>query len=257
MKGPERMTEGGASPFEAELLRSWQIEQPSARVRQRVLAMGAGGAAVVAASTSAQAAGAVGSKLGAGLVIKWFGAGIVAGLATSVVSVSVLGPPAPPPPAREAVQAAAPVADLPSVAAPGPLGRGDDTSAAPTPAPPAPPTGVAPRHEVAPPASAASEKAPRPAALGALAPQIALLDRARNELRSGNTARALGLVAEYQRTYPNGVLSQEAEVLGIDVLERQGQRGEAKRRARQFLNSHPTSAHADRLRRLAGDGSNP
>ena len=255
MKGPERMTEGGASPFEAELLRSWQIEQPSARVRQRVLAMGAGGAAVVAASTSAQAAGAVGSKLGAGLVIKWFGAGIVAGLATSVVSVSVLGPPAPAPPAQAQAQAAAPVANRPSVAAPGPLAPAVDTSASPA---LAPPTSVAPRREVALPVSAtAHDEAPRPTPLGALAPQVALLDRARNALRSGDTTRALGLVAEYQRTYPNGVLSQEAEVLGIDILERQGQRGEAKRRAQRFLNSHPTSAHADRLRRLAGDGSNP
>lgn len=258
MKAPERLSEGGASPFEAELLRSWHVEQPSARVRQRVLAMGAGGAAVVAASTGAQAAGAVGSKLGAGLVAKWFGAGIVAGLATSVVSVSVLGPPAPPPPARAQVQAAAPVANRPSVAAPGPLAPGVDTSASPAPAPLAPPSGVATRREVASPVSAAApEEAPRPTPLGALAPQVALLDRARNALRSGDTTRALGLVAEYQRTYPNGVLSQEAEVLGIDILERQGQRGEAKRRAQRFLGSHPTSAHADRLRRLAGDGSNP
>lgn len=253
MKGPERLLEGDASPFESELLRSWHFEQPSDRVRQRVLAAGAGAATLVAASSSAQAAGAVASKLGAGLVIKLFGAGLVAGLAASALTTTVLGPPGPSPHAGAQLQAAKPAPR--ALVAPALLAPRVDTSAAPTPAPLASPGGVAPRREA--PSPTAPEEGPRPPPLGALAPQIALLDRARNELRSGNTAGALALVAEYHRSYPSGALSQEAEVLGIDALERQGQRDEAKRRARRFLDANPTSAHADRLRRLAGDGSNP
>jgi outer membrane protein assembly factor BamD (BamD/ComL family) len=85
-----------------------------------------------------------------------------------------------------------------------------------------------------------------------LAPELALLDRAQGLLASGRATAALGVLEEYDRTFPHGALAQEAEVLRIDALARAGQRSSAESRGRTFLSRHPESPQAARVRAALG-----
>jgi hypothetical protein len=120
--------------------------------------------------------------------------------------------------------------------------------AAPAPAPP---------HEVAPsateePAPAATEPSvPPPQAGGGAArptpvPEDQLLERARRAL-GPDPNRALALTREHARSYPNGVLAQEREVIAIEALKRLGRTGEADARRGTFEQRYPQSAHRRNL----------
>ena len=52
------------------------------------------------------------------------------------------------------------------------------------------------------------------------------------------------------RRFPEGALGHERELLTIETLERLGKRELAGRRARAFLNQHPNSPLAQKMRRL-------
>jgi outer membrane protein assembly factor BamD (BamD/ComL family) len=80
--------------------------------------------------------------------------------------------------------------------------------------------------------------------------ESALLAEAKASLTAGDGARALALVERGERDFPDGVLGQERQVLSIDALLRAGQRPAAISRARAFVEAHPRSAHAGRLREL-------
>jgi len=79
--------------------------------------------------------------------------------------------------------------------------------------------------------------------------ESALLARARSELHSGNPRAAQATLFQMQSQFPNGALSQEREVLGIEALVARGNAAAAERNARTFIVEHPESPHAVQLLR--------
>ena len=87
-----------------------------------------------------------------------------------------------------------------------------------------------------------------------LTQQVAAVDRARSALDSGDAARARHLVDVYEAEYPTGAFLQEAEVVRIDALVREGNHTEADRVGKRFLAAYPNSPHAVRVEaRLRAD----
>jgi hypothetical protein len=108
---------------------------------------------------------------------------------------------------------------------------------------------VAPAHEEPPVEDAPSHKLePRP--LDALKAESALLTEARAQLRSGNLAAAQASLDRLQIQVPRGMLMQEREVLGIEVLHARGNVEAAKRRAKAFIKAYPKSPHSSKLSRF-------
>jgi hypothetical protein len=77
--------------------------------------------------------------------------------------------------------------------------------------------------------------------------ELALLRPARARVRSA-PARALELVAEHERLYPQGALIEEREVIAIEALLSSERAGDAAQRARSFFGRYARSAHARRVR---------
>jgi len=114
---------------------------------------------------------------------------------------------------------------------------------------------VAPKEAVAPaPEAAPVEDAPNhrlePRRLDALKAESALLTDARARLRSGNPAAAQASLDRLQAQFPKGMLTQEREVLSIEVLYARGNVEGAKRRAKAFVKAYPKSPHSAKLSRF-------
>jgi RNA polymerase sigma-70 factor (ECF subfamily) len=136
------------------------------------------------------------------------------------------------------------------------------TSPAPTSsAPVAPPPDEAPQSGLLVPAVSvdALPSAPpiRPAAPIAQASRTAddtlerearLLADARRALQAGETERALVLLDEHARVFPNGFLASDRAAERIDVLCRLGRRDDAVRAAKVFLEGHPKTPLAYRVK---------
>jgi TolA-binding protein len=123
----------------------------------------------------------------------------------------------------------------------------------------APVTHVAPQapnpvEAVAPAEDAPTEDAPshklEPHRLDALKAESALLTAARAQLRSGDAAGAQASLDRLQAQFPKGMLTQEREVLAIEVLSARGNVEGAKRRAKAFVARYPKSPHSAKLTRF-------
>jgi len=88
---------------------------------------------------------------------------------------------------------------------------------------------------------------------GALAQEIASLDRVRGLLTAGNPARALSALRRHARTYADGALQQESTVLQIEALIGTGNSQKARALAARFLADHRDSPHAQRVQALAAE----
>lgn len=100
----------------------------------------------------------------------------------------------------------------------------------------------------------AGEPAPAAAATPSpLAEELRAIDLARRALANGDTNEAGRALDAHAARFPSGALSDEARVLRIDVLVKQGNRKGAESAARAFLASSPRSPHAPRLRVLLGE----
>lgn len=204
------------------------------------LAIKAGGAAALpsasASATVKAAALAHGSWWGGALI--GFGAGLV-GAAAIWLAPPLSHPAAPPAPAP--IEAAA------VVPAPIPLGAGATVASAvgrsPSPTPRAPSANMAPSPSIVPLASAATEPVDGPAE------ELALLVRIKQQATS-DPAAAVALVDEGHRRFPRGSFYQERESIAILALAQLGRTGEARPRAQRFLDAHPASPYAERLRTL-------
>lgn len=62
---------------------------------------------------------------------------------------------------------------------------------------------------------------------------------------------ALAMADEGQRRFSSGVFTQEREVIAIEAMQRLGQTEAAKWRAARFLDRHPESPFADKVRLLS------
>jgi len=83
-----------------------------------------------------------------------------------------------------------------------------------------------------------------------LAAEVALVDRARRELRAGRHAEALAALAEYHQGFPNGDLDAEADVVTIETLIATREHARARARGTAFLARFPRSPLAQRVRSL-------
>jgi hypothetical protein len=88
-----------------------------------------------------------------------------------------------------------------------------------------------------------------------LAAEVAALDAARSAIRSGQIARALALLDEYDARFVRPELGPESDVARIEALLAGGDRAGARSLAERFLASHPTSPAAARIRRLVPEPS--
>lgn len=140
--------------------------------------------------------------------------------------------------------AAVPVAvtAVPSVEAPAP---------APEPPPPAAASVSVAKPAKRPPVASASA-APSASAPSSpadnLAAELAALDRARKELRSGNATGALTQLDGYVADHPQGKLATEAALLRIEALVAAGRKDDARRVAAPLLERHDMTG--DRARKL-------
>jgi hypothetical protein len=91
---------------------------------------------------------------------------------------------------------------------------------------------------------------PAPSAKAGLAEETAVINGIQSALTAGDAAAALKRIDEYERSYPGGLLSVEAEALRITALSVRGSRGELEWRARRFLALYPGSPYAGRVRSL-------
>jgi hypothetical protein len=275
---PVRLFDESSSELLKSLLSAARDEQPNQAVLRRTLtAVGIGSAVTATASTAsaasagiggaAAAPGAVGAaSLGSAkgiasttllVVVKWLGAGAMAGiLATSAIyAVSEPALPAPD---------AAPAAAV-KVTAPAALARGRSGIVPTTPLldeeraqPELPAAPVMASASAAPPV-ALSAPAPQPLSVSAevdpkapLAAELALLDSARQALAAGNAARALQSLNDYDVRFEHPNLAPEALYLRLEALTLQGDKSGTQAVARRLLRSYPTGPHAARARFVLG-----
>lgn len=88
------------------------------------------------------------------------------------------------------------------------------------------------------------------ASTSSLNDELTLIEQARQAQASGNSQRALQLVATYEKNYPKGRLSAEATVVKIEALFVSGQTAAATSLARGYLKNNPRSPYGQRLRGL-------
>jgi hypothetical protein len=130
-------------------------------------------------------------------------------------------------------------------------------------APPAPPA-PAPTHQanesIAPVAPTVAEPVDRTPKVvegrsrsDLLSVESRMLTEARAQLRGGDPRGALATLERLRARSPKAVLSQERDVLAIQIASALGDAAAAKRKAREFLDAYPESPHAPQLRRLATD----
>lgn len=109
----------------------------------------------------------------------------------------------------------------------------------------------------APAAAAPSTTTVKPAAPAAGASsierEVELLDVVKAKLGSGATAEAAKALDGYDAEFPSGALRPEGTVLRIRTLLLQGNRAAANALAEDFLQKHPGSVHAKRIRALLAD----
>ncbi|MDC0744554.1 hypothetical protein [Polyangium mundeleinium] len=257
MTDPERLVEG--DDLGAELLRSARtLDARHARERRAALIGAAAGLGAIAATKAASAGTTKG--LLQGVFAKWIaltigvsalGLGIAVGVAAGEgdvpVAASRFAPAWRERPSPVAVASAPETNEI------------NETAETPPEAPRAPQE-PAPAEPTAPPKGKRAPAAPAPSAsadrAARLAAELQALRVAREALASGDGPRTLHALDDYATRFPRGHLALEAEVLRIEALSRAGD-ASAAARARRFLEAHPQSPYAERLRPLAGGPSIP
>jgi hypothetical protein len=236
MSDERRLLEGGASDFEAELLRAGRRDAPSSASRSRIVAGVMAGAlvpSVVTLSAGAsvvswlqRAARSTAVRVGLGGTVG--AAAIWGGVTLSQSEPQAVTAPAPP---SAAVSAKVPVLAPPSTVTPqessAPATEEERTTASDT-------SGAR---------RAAADSSP-------LAEELAFLERARRALVRGESRRSLRLLDEYSRRFAKPRLSSEATVLRIEALVASGERARATQLGQQFLASHPNGPYERRIRSL-------
>lgn len=235
---PERLLNESshADPLERELLGSVRHVGPPEGAKDqawRGIAAQIAVVAVVGAATGSSAAAA--TKTSAGALASWAVSSKVA--AVAAVSGLALG------------GGYLVVTGTDRAPAPSSVGR-----ATPAPVVQTVPVKTAAQQPALPDAPPASENAPsrkvEPRRQDLLKAESSLLTEARAQLRSGNVAGAQDSLDRLQSQFPNGMLTQEREVLAIEVLYARGNVEGAQRRARGFVKAYPKSPHSAKLSRF-------
>lgn len=228
MNDPKHMTDEGseATDFERELLEAAQGVRMAPREKQAIWAAIALAAAPTALVGSAAASTATSGKaaLGSSSLLK----GVLIALGVGGASLGgywLTRPAAPDPAPAHAPLVAVPVASTwaePSIE---------------------PPVVEAPR-ETAPIPVVVPSTANTRDVKSALRDESAAVLEIRRTLRAGDAGAALRLLEQARLRFPRGALSQEREALAIEALAKTGAKASASRRARLFLEHHPSSPYA-------------
>ncbi|MDB5218419.1 MAG: Translation initiation factor 2, partial [Myxococcaceae bacterium] len=83
--------------------------------------------------------------------------------------------------------------------------------------------------------------------------EVKLVQRAQDALRGARPAEALALCNDHAKRFPNGMVTQECEVIAVEALVKTGRKDEARKRADRFKARFPGSASIRRLDVLLGD----
>jgi hypothetical protein len=239
---PRRLLHDAPSELEAELLRSVASERPTFEHRTRVrqaMGLAPGGSIPPAAGVGSFGAGKMAAL---GLVA----AGAIAALlargtlrhetaAPPGTAVEMVAAPAPTTVAVEPAAAVEPTQILPSAGAP------------PSPTPRA--TAIIPSRPTRDSKNVVTESE----TTSNIQDQIALIDAAHAAVKRHDASAALSSVDTYTSRYPGGLFDQEATVIRIEALDQSGIHARAASLARTFLAKHPTTPHAKRLERIAGN----
>jgi hypothetical protein len=237
MSDPQRLADENVTALEQALLAAGRSYGSSASARNKTMAaLGVAGSATLLAGT-AQAV-----PLGTLAKLTWtkiLAAVSLAGAAAAVPGYYAWQH-------HQAAQAALSSAATPSAV----VAR--QVAATPAPAP------IAARVADDPAPGAPVELAAAPAARAAVRPatlghELSTLDAARGMLARGDAPGALARLDRYAHAYPHGRLALEAEVLRIDALDAAGRSDAARARAQAFLDRHPHSVLAARVRTRLGD----
>jgi TolA-binding protein len=235
MEQPPRLIDETDNELEVELLREARAYRAPRQTHAHVLAaLGIAGSTAALAKSSAAAITTWSLK-------GWVAASVLVGGAAMGVTTLVAQPPDPVGDSAPVVQPAAQLAQQRPPPQPQPAAVTEPAKDQATVAPDPPEPASRPSGGKTTPARAS------------LSEELAALDAARAALQSGDGAGALRRLNEHARRFPRGRLRLEAEVLWIEALARTGNRTAAARRARRFLDRHPNSVLAPRLRRYAGD----
>jgi len=213
------------------------------KARKALILVATGAAASTTATSTATAATAASGWL---VMVQWAGVGAIAGLST-LGAIHLVSPhPATPAPSAAAAVVVTPAAD--SAGSPAWAGAQPETRPAVSAEEPsahpvvaataAPDVSMAPSSEVAVPATLS------------LAEEVAVLARAIQALARGDAAAAANTLEGYQQQYPAGRLGHEALFIRMQALVQQGNRAEADQLGREFLQAHPDSPLAPRVREL-------
>jgi hypothetical protein len=116
------------------------------------------------------------------------------------------------------------------------------------------PAPAPPRSEPAPAPLVSNDPAPVESPAERLAREAKLLERARTLLRS-SPGQALAILTDHERSFPDGALGPEREILAVDALVRLGRRNEAERRGRALIARSAGSLYEERLQRILSPDS--
>lgn len=243
---PERLGSAGGTGLEQRLLRAATNERPTRELSERMArgigvalpTIGAGGAVSLTAKSTAAAKAAVSSSS----FLPWISGGLAAALAVGGLvalqsNAAPDGAPALRAPSSTALKAA------PELAAPPLLPATDPPTDASPP--------IADDAATKRPGSPPSQRSRTSATASELAEQVALVDAARAALGSGRAEHALGIVYEYQATYPRGTFRPEVAAIKIEALLKLGRKAEARASAERFATAYGPGPLAERVRRLA------
>jgi len=244
MNEPRRLRDEASSELLRAMIDAAREEEPSeAAIEQALSAIGSAplGADALTGAAEAQALaqkaaqlGAAGHGATAGLLLKWAGIGLAAGLGAAQLTEGLPFIDREPPAVVEA---------------PTPL-RAEPRPEANEPPPAlelkAPPAKEAPRAVEA---VRKAKQAPKSAA-GRLAHEVAALDRARKALAKRDPRRTLVALDRYEREHRRGELLPEALLLRAEALAEMGDREAAARVARRLVGLQPNGPHAARAQAL-------
>lgn len=243
---PERLRSAGATRLEQRLLQAAGSELPSRELSERMaqaigvslpaggLTPGGGAKTSAVASKAAAASSSLVPWVSGALVAAVMAGAFVAtrpGATSATVSAS-------------AVPTSSALAASPSWAAP--------ALSPSVVAPIAQPSAEAENDDPAKaPSASAAPRGRGGTTVSELAAQIALIDAARAALASGEAARALVGVRDYQADYPNGAFKPEVAAIKIEALIKLGRKAEAHALAERFAKTYGPGPLADRVARLA------
>src|SRR5262249_31861381 len=84
-----------------------------------------------------------------------------------------------------------------------------------------------------------------------LSRELRAIDTARAALNRGDANGALSAVDQYERTFPNGSLRMEANVVRVEALLARGDKAAARKLARDLLARDPSGPQSRRLQSIA------